>query len=156
MTDRRPSIPFSHPRIAGSSERYSVCKMTSPSFRSAFVGTLLVWKANVSPGTIVPLGRFARTTERYMANGGRDECTHADRNWLYSSCRVGPDYMPPGWQDASAFFWISQPSALSHFDCDKDYAEKALPATLSHHQIMRQPLKALPLIENNSVVHRTV
>jgi hypothetical protein len=63
---------------------------------------------------------------------------------------------PPSGQDASAFFWISQPAALSHFDCDKDSAEKALPATLSHYQITRQPLKALPLIESNLVIHRKV
>lgn len=41
--------------------------MTSPSFRSAFVGALLLLMVNVSPGTIVFLGRLARMTERYIA-----------------------------------------------------------------------------------------
>jgi hypothetical protein len=52
--------------MAGSSERYNAWNMTSPSFRSAFVGAVLLLMVNVSPGTIVFLGRLARTIERYM------------------------------------------------------------------------------------------
>lgn len=60
--------------MAGSSERYKVSNMTSPSFKSAFVGTVLVLMVNVSPGTIVFLGRLARTTERYMADEWLECC----------------------------------------------------------------------------------
>ena len=56
-------IPFSHPRMAGSSDRYSVSSRTWPSFRSSSVGAGFVFTEKVWPGMILSLGRSARTMD---------------------------------------------------------------------------------------------
>ena len=59
-------LPFIQPLIAGSRLRYKLWKRTSPSFRSAALGILLVFSVKVSSGMMTSLGLLARWTDVYV------------------------------------------------------------------------------------------
>lgn len=59
-------LPFNHPLIAGSKDRYRVSNRTSSSLRSFSVSMGFSLRLKVSPGTMRLFGREASTTDWYV------------------------------------------------------------------------------------------